>query len=135
MSSSARDLGEFSLDNLGDDKGGQGVSEGCGIDAPLEGAEGAVLFELGEPGLHGVARQPDLVGEGDGGCSRVVLQGEKQACVGGVDQVVVGHDAGLVIVFSVATAMALIAELASVLRGSRYFHTTISVPSPTQKGS
>jgi hypothetical protein len=42
---------------------------------------------------------------------------------------------GLVIVFSVATAMALIAAVASALRGGRYFHTTISVPSPAQKGS
>jgi MFS family permease len=40
---------------------------------------------------------------------------------------------GLVIVFSVATAMALIAAVASALRGGHYFHTTISVPSPTQK--
>jgi MFS family permease len=39
---------------------------------------------------------------------------------------------GLVIVFSVATAMALIAAIASALRGGRYFHT-VSVPSPTHR--
>jgi CP family cyanate transporter-like MFS transporter len=81
---------------LGDPGGhvrGQRVTERGRIHPALEGVQRAPLVQSGQPGLHGVAGQPEPLGQGHGGGPGLIGQREQQPRVQGVGAVGAGHGA------------------------------------------
>ena len=84
------DLGEQLLPHVHGDERLERVAERRRIDAAFEREERAGCLEARHPRLHGVAREPEAVGERDDGGARIVGEGREQ---GSIDRVVTVHSA------------------------------------------
>ena len=84
----AADLGEAALHHLHGHVGAEPVAERLGPHPAVERRERAVALQPGQPGLHGVARQPEPLRQRHDAGPRVLGQGEQEPGVGGVH---IGH--------------------------------------------
>ena len=84
------DAGELALPDGDGDVRGEGVAETGRADAAVEGEEGALGLELGDSGLHGVARESEAVGERHVGAARILGERSEER---EVDRVVLVHSA------------------------------------------